>query len=63
MTVSKWERGVLEPSEHHISLMRSFDQAQQNNPDIGTFTAGVLVGAGAALALFFILQAAFGGRK
>ena len=59
LTVSKWERGLLEPSPYHVALMRSFLKATQRSPDVGTFVAGLLIGAGVGAALYHLLRAAF----
>lgn len=61
LTVSKWERGVLKPSPHQQAMLQSFRKATKNKPDIGAIIAGVLVGAGVALAIYLLLKAAFGG--
>lgn len=59
LTVSKWERGVLEPSPHQAAFIQSFAVAQTKKPDIGKVVVGLLVGAGVALALYALLKAAF----
>ena len=59
LTVSKWERGLLAPSPHHAALMQSFSRATQRSPDVGTFVAGLLIGAGVGAALYQLLRAAF----
>lgn len=65
LTVSKWKRpGVdVSPSPHQSALLQSFKKASQNQPDIGDVVVGLLVGAGVALAIYAILQAAFGKGK
>lgn len=62
LTVSKWERGQLNPSPHQAALLQSFIKAKQNQPDIGDIVIGLLVGAGVALAIYAILKAAFGNE-
>jgi transcriptional regulator with XRE-family HTH domain len=63
LTVSKWERGVLAPSPHQDALLGSFQTAVRSKNDIGEAVAGLLMTAGVALALFALLQAAFGKEK
>ncbi len=63
LTVSKWERGVSSPSPHQEALLNSFQKATKSQADIGETVATLLVTAGVALALFALLQAAFGKRK
>ena len=62
LTVSKWERGLLDPSPHQETMLRSFRKAAKN-PDIGEEVAKALVVAGVAVALLVLLEAAFGKRK
>ncbi len=59
LTVSKWERGILEPSPYHVALMRSFSLAAARDPDVGAFVMGLLIGAGVGVALYHLLRAAF----
>ena len=59
LTVSKWERGVLQPSPYHLALMQSFTRAARNEPGIGTKAVNLLVAAGIGYALFKLLEAAF----
>jgi len=62
LTVSKWERGLLEPSAHQETLLRSFRKAAKK-PDIGEQVAAALAAMGVAFALLLLLEAAFGKRK
>ena len=62
LTVSKWERDILKPSPHQQAMLTSFKKAKDNRPDIGDIVVGLLVGAGVALAIYVILEAAFGGK-
>jgi transcriptional regulator with XRE-family HTH domain len=62
LTVSKWERGILAPSQHQETLLQSFRKAAKN-PDIGEQVASALVAVGVAFALLLLLQAAFGKTK
>lgn len=57
MTVSKWERGELEPNPYQASLMNEFKQSAKNKRVTATLT-GVLIGAGIAAALLLLLSAA-----
>lgn len=59
MTVSKWERGVLAPSEYQLALMREFQKAVQNEKARQAVKA-VLIGAGIAAALLLLLDAGKG---
>lgn len=60
LTVSKWERGVLTPSPYQETLIQSFAKARQQAAAAGNASvAKVLLGAGVAAALFFLLKAAF----
>ncbi len=63
LTVSKWERDILKPSPHQGAMLHSFRKARENKPDIGDIVIGILVGAGVALAIYAILEAAFGKGK
>lgn len=59
MTVSKWERGVLAPSEYQLALMREFQKAAQNEK-ARQAVKSVLIGAGIAAALLLLLDAGKG---
>ncbi|MDY7232834.1 helix-turn-helix domain-containing protein [Hyalangium rubrum] len=60
LTVSKWERGLLSPSPYQGSLISSFAKARERSASTGGATvAKVLMGAGVAAALFFLLKHAF----
>ncbi len=63
LTVSKWERAVASPSPHQEALLGSFQKAAKSKTDIGEAVATLLVTAGVALALFALLEAAFGKKK
>ncbi|MBK7537540.1 MAG: helix-turn-helix domain-containing protein [Myxococcales bacterium] len=60
VTVSKWERGLLRPTPHQEALLRAALNAANRSPDIGDAVVAALVGAGVAIALFLLLDAAFG---
>ncbi|WP_158227102.1 helix-turn-helix domain-containing protein [Mangrovitalea sediminis] len=55
MTVSKWERGLLQPSEYQSALMTEFEKAARQKEVTETIGA-VLVGAGIAAALLLLLS-------
>jgi len=61
LTVSKWERSLLTPSTHQQTLLQSFRRAAKK-PAIGETIAAVLVTAGVAVALYALLDAAFGKK-
>ena len=55
MTVSKWERGVLGPTPYQIALMAAFEKAATIEK-VKVDLKNVLVAAGIAAALFFLLK-------
>lgn len=57
LTVSKWERGLLQPNAYQSSLLESFAEAQRRRPDVGSSAIGLLLGAGIAAAIFLLLKA------
>lgn len=59
MTVSKWERGLLEPNEYQRALMIEFQKSIRDK-QILEAVKGALVGAGIAAALLLLLEAAKG---
>lgn len=59
ITVSRWEHGALAPNTHQTNLIASFRKAVQQDEDVGDKIAQALVGAGVALALYYLLKAAF----
>jgi transcriptional regulator with XRE-family HTH domain len=63
LTVSKWERGTLAPTPHDEALLCSFGTATVKEPEIGDTIATLLVTAGVALALYALLEAAFGKKR
>jgi transcriptional regulator with XRE-family HTH domain len=60
LTISKWERGVLCPSDHQAALLKSFAKARRANRQVGSEAADALVAAGVIVALFLLLRAAVG---
>lgn len=63
LTVSKWERGLLEPTHHQAAMLDSFRRARQAKSDVGELVATLLVSAGVAIALYALLSAAFGKKR
>ena len=63
LTVSKWERGLLAPTEHQTTLLASFGKAGKANKAIGEEVASLLVAVGVVAALFVLLEAALGKKK
>jgi putative transcriptional regulator len=63
LTVSKWERGLLVPTEHQAALLESFRKAGKARKGIGDEVASLLLTAGVVVALFVLLEAAVGKKK
>jgi transcriptional regulator with XRE-family HTH domain len=63
LTVSKWERDVLAPTDHHVQLLASFAKARRAKAAIGSEVAALLVTAGVVVALFTLLEAAIGNPR
>lgn len=59
LTVSKWERGRLQPAPYQVALMQSFGRAQQREPNVGALIGGALLAAGVGAALYLLLRPAF----
>lgn len=59
MTVSKWERDILRPTDYQLALMMEFEKAARRKEVTDTIGA-VLVGAGIAAALLLLLKSARG---
>lgn len=59
LTVSKWECEVLVPRPYEAALLERFRDAHLRQPEIRSSVASLLVGAGAAFALYKLLEAAF----
>jgi len=59
LTVSKWERALLEPAPYQVALMQSFARSRQREPDVGAVVGGVLLAAGVGAALYLLLKPAF----
>lgn len=55
MTVSKWERALLQPNAYQLALMKEFERAAQAK-EVRETLGAVLVGAGIAAALYLLLK-------
>ncbi len=55
MTVSKWERNILRPTDYQRALMVEFEKAAKNK-EVKETIGAVLVGAGIAAALYLLLK-------
>ena len=55
MTVSRWERGALQPNSYQLALMEEFERAA-NAKEVKETLGAVLVGAGATEALYLLLK-------
>jgi putative transcriptional regulator len=60
LTVSKWERGLLAPTPHQGALLGSFAKAKSKQKKVGEEVAELLLTAGVMVALYTLLNAAFG---
>ena len=59
MTVSKWERDLLRPTDYQLALMVEFEKAAKRK-EVTDAIGAVLVGAGIAAALLLLLKNAKG---
>ena len=57
LTVSKWERGLLQPTAHQEELLRSFRVASRDE-EASEQIRKALAAAGTILALYLLLKAA-----
>ena len=57
MTVSKWERGVLEPTPYQSAMMDEFEKAT-SKPEVKSSLKHVLIAAGVVAALYLLLKSA-----
>lgn len=55
MTVSKWERDILRPTDYQLALMMDFEKAAKKK-EVQETIGAVLVGAGIAAALYLLLK-------
>lgn len=59
MTVSKWERGIAQPTPYQAALMEQFDRAAQaKREEAQEQVKKFLIGAGVVAALVWLLTAA-----
>lgn len=61
MTVSKWERGLLEPSAPAAAMLHTFQVAAERRPALAHETPLAIEASGVPYALWRVLSAAFGG--
>ena len=57
MTVSKWERDVLEPTPYQVAMMEEFEKAA-SKPKVKLELKHVLIAAGVVAAVFLLLKSA-----
>lgn len=55
MTVSKWERGILIPSDYQIALMQEFKVSAKES-EVAKTLGAILLGAGVVAALYLLLS-------
>ena len=55
MTVSKWERDILNPTDYQLALMMDFEKAAKKK-EVKETIGAVLIGAGIAAALYLLLK-------
>jgi putative transcriptional regulator len=63
LTISKWERGLLNPTPHQVELLHSFAKARKAQRSIGEEVGELLLTAGVVVALYALLDAAIGDRS
>jgi putative transcriptional regulator len=57
MTVSKWERGLLQPTAYQVALLRQFQvTADEKKVDAQEQVKSLLIGAGVVAALVWLLS-------
>lgn len=61
MTVSRWERGELSPSDYQAAMISEFAKAAQDEK-IKKILSGIIIGAGIIAALFLLLKTARGEK-
>ncbi len=62
VTVSRWEKGVLEPNSYQLAMLQEFAQAIKKER-FGKIVKNALIGAGVAAAIYLLLSAAKSGGK
>lgn len=63
LTVSKWERGALQPTPHQQALITSFRTASTKQENVGKTVGELLITAGVIVALLALLNAAVGDNQ
>lgn len=56
LTISKWERGKLDPSPYQESLLRNFAYAASRDASVGASAALLMVERGSVVALYLLLH-------
>lgn len=57
VTVSRWEKGLLEPNSYQEAMLQEFAEAIRREK-FGKLVKNALIGAGVAAAIFLLLKAA-----
>ena len=57
VTVSRWEKGTLEPNAYQEAMLNEFEVAIRKEK-FGKLVKNALIGAGVAAAIFLLLEAA-----
>ena len=60
VTVSRWEKGTLEPNAYQEAMLNEFEAAIRKEK-FGKLVKNALIGAGVAAAIFLLLKAAKSG--
>ena len=63
LTVSRWERGLLQPTAHQVTLLESFGAARKANKKVGDEARDALIAVGVVAALLILFSAAAGDTK
>lgn len=61
MTISRWERGELVPTDYHVELLKDFKIAADKK-DTRDMISKLLIGAGIIAAVYFLLRLAREGK-
>ena len=59
MTVSKWERGLLEPNAYQYGLMQAFSKALRRDKEVGRKAESALMQEGLGQAMYVLLHTAY----
>ena len=60
MTVSKWERGLLQPNAYQHAQLLEFRKAIRRRPELSTRLSSVITAEGPIKALYLLLDAVYG---